>query len=364
MLNLLVKTLVFKFYEQHASLFLVICYLLFGAVEGSQIVSYQYALLISVCSSPLILGIVFTLWIIYAARCYLFVKQKLTLPSFLVSSELTKMPKPKQYVVWLKVYAFMFMPILGYAFIMVYVSALQNFWYSLIAILVGLIGLFTTLISLTFQETNYAFNSNKIQLKLRLIKIEKPFWSWPLFYLIHNQPVLFFACKLISLFAFKSVLWLFADVGADIRVFLTATLAVVLSHANLLFIWIKFDIAYLSFARSLPISLLKRIVSWLTVMLILLIPEFALLIWSTHFDVQKIGICILFCMASLFTLFTFVYLLRADMERYMKYILYFFFVSMFAILAAFYLVYSLAILLCSIVVLLKYYQKIELKELI
>ena len=363
MLKLLIKTIGVSFYEQHAGLFLVVCYLLFGAVEGSQLISYHFALLIAICSSPLVWLIVFLVWIVYAIKCYLFVRQKLALPTFSFAVEVTKIKVVKQNNVWLKVYIFMLMPILSYAVLILYISIQYHYFFSFFATLIGVLLLLVMLSFLTFKSNNYNFNPVKNWVSTSWIKINKPFWSWPLFYLFHQQPLMLFACKLISLLAFKSILWVFADVGNDIRVFLTAILAVVLSHAILIFNWVKFDAAYLSFVSSLKISSFKRVSYWLIVLMILLVPELTILTWLTRFDVTQILVAVVFCMSTLFTLFTLVYVLKADMERYMKFILFFFFITMLAILAGYYLIFSVVLLFVSILTFMVYYPKIDLKEI-
>lgn len=363
MLKFLIKTIGVSFYEQHAGLLLVVCYLLFGAVEGSQLISYHFALLISICSSPIVWLIIFLVWIVYAIKCYLFVKHKLALPTFNFAVEVTKLRVVKQHNIWLKVYAFMLMPILSYAALILYISIRYHYFFSLFATLIGILILLFALSFLTFKSNNYNFNPVKNWGNTRWIKINKPFWSWPLFYLFYEQPLMLFACKLVSLLTFKSILWVFADVGNDIRVFLMAMLAVVLSHAILIFNWVKFDATYLSFVRNLKISLFKRLTYWLIVLLILLIPELGLLTWLTRFDVTQIFMAVVFCMSTLFALFTLVYVLKANMERYMKHMLFFFFATMLAILAGYYLIFSIALLFVSILIFMVYYSKIDAKDI-
>ncbi|MES2652092.1 MAG: hypothetical protein V4663_10145 [Bacteroidota bacterium] len=364
MLKLLIKTIGVAFYEQHAGLFLVICYLLFGAVEGSQLISYHHALLIAICSSPIVWLVIFLLWIVYSIKCYLFVKQKLELPTFTFTTELSKIKKGSQLQIWLKVYVFMLMPILSYSLLILYISIRHHYFFSFFATLIGVMILFTALSFLTFKNTNYNFNPAKNWINAISFKINKPFWSWPLFYLFNEQPLMLFACKLTSLLAFKSILWVFADVGNDIRVFLTAMLAVVLSHAILIFNWAKFDATYLSFARSLNLTMLKRLSYWLIVLVILIIPELGLFAWLVGFDVIDVMLAALFCTATLFALFTLVYLLKVNMERYMKYLLFFFFITMLVILAGYYLAFSVGLLFSSILIFVNYYPKIDLKDLV
>ncbi|RYG17359.1 MAG: hypothetical protein EOO07_11270 [Chitinophagaceae bacterium] len=353
MLKLLHKTIGVAFFTQHAGLFLVICYLLFGAVEGSQLIPYHYALLMAICSSPLIWMIVFLLWVVYSVKCYLFVKQKLDLRNFTFSTELTKIKKNHQIRIWLKVYAFMLMPIIGYAVLMLVIAVRNQYIFSFFATLVGLTTLLISLSFLTFKSTNYNFNPKKNFVVQGLFELRKPFWSWPLFYLVHEQPLMLFACKFVSLLAFKAILWVFADLGNDIKVLLTAMLAVVLSHAVLLVNWVKFDVTYLSFVQSLPISIGRRLRYWLMVIFTVLVPELGLCAWTTHLNMPQIGGIMLFGTSTLFALFILVYLVKADMDRYVKYLLFFFFIAMLAILAGYYLLFSAALLLISMFVFLK-----------
>ncbi|MEJ5995827.1 hypothetical protein WG904_15465 [Pedobacter sp. Du54] len=363
MLKLLTRTIVFAFYEQHAGLFLVICYLLFGAVEGAQLISYHYALLIAICSSPLVLLLVFLVWIVYAIKCYLFVKQKLALPTFKFATDLTKLNIAPQHQIWLKVGAFMLMPILCHATLILYISIRHQYLFTFFVTITGLSGIFAVFSFLIVKTSTYNFSPGKTWLNAGLIKTKKPFWSWPLFYLFNEQPLMLFACKLVSLLAFKSILWMFADVGDDIRVFLTAMMAVVLSHAVLLVNWAKFDATFLSFARSLNFTTLKRLTYWLLVLFILLIPELSLLSWLTHFYVLRVGVATIFCLSTLFSLFVLVYLLKADMDRYMKYLLFFFFGTMLTILAGYYVIFSIGLGLIAVMVFIRYYPKLDLKEL-
>lgn len=363
MLKLLNKTIGLAFFAQHTGLFLVIGYLVFGAVEGSQLISYQYALVMAICSSPIIWLVVFLLWLAYSVKCYLFVNQKLDLPAHSFITSITKIKRNHQLLVWLKVYVFMLSPILLYSILILVVSLRNHYFFSFFATLIGLITLLVSLAFLTFRSTNYTINPKKNLFPRQLITVKKPFWAWPLFYLLNEQPLMFFACKLVSLFAFKSILWVFADVGDDIRVFLTAMLAVVLSHAVVVLNWVKFDATYLSFVRSLRITTFKRLGYWLMISLILLIPEFGLVAWLTHFNVLEIGLAVVFGMATLFSLITLVYLLKADMDRYIKYLLFFFFITMLAILAGFSLLFSVSLLLLSMLIFVTHYPKIDLKDL-
>ncbi len=364
MLAILNKTIGMSFYRQHVGLFLVAFYLLFGAVEGSQLISYHYAILMAVCSSPLVLAMLFVVWVLYAFKTLFFVKQQLLRESYAFVKEISRSPKQVQYRLWFKLYAFLLLPILGYALLVIFIAIKHQLYLSSIATIVGLSGLLIALTSYTFRLTNFAYKPpSVIWVNIPPVKLNRPFWLWPLFYLLQEQAVMLLVCKLVSMLFLKAILLLFADVGDDIRVYLTALLAVVLSHAILIFNLIKFDAAYCLFARSLAISKLRTLANWFLLLILLLVPEFGLLIWLTNFGVLQFTYEVLFCSATMLFLFVLVYLLKADMERYMKYLLFFFFVSMLMILAGYHLLYSSTLLACAAAVFLWKYPRMDLKEL-
>jgi hypothetical protein len=362
MLKLLVKTLGYDFYQQHAGLFLVVFYLLFGAVEGSQLISYHFALLKAICSSPVVWLLVLALWILYAIKCFLFIKRKFSLSSFLFIREVARVKLVQQHRVWIKIYAFMLLPILAYAAIMIYVSVRFSYYFTLFGTLVGIFSLLLIPTVLTVKNLNNDFKPVEKLSDIHILKIKKPFWSWPLFYLLNQQPLMLFACKIASLLSLKAILWVFADVGDDIRVLVIAAFAAMLSHAIIIFNLIKFDAFYLSFSRTLQHGILRKLGNWLVVLVVLLLPEIALLTWLLHFDLLPLLAIVVFCIAMIFSLLTMVYLLSANMERYLKFLLFFFFITMMAILFGYYFAFSLCLLIGILLIAVIYYPKIDLKD--
>lgn len=362
MLKLLIKTIGYDFYQQHAGLFLVVFYLLFGAVEGSQLISYHFALLKAICSSPIIWVLVFIVWTLYAIKCFLFIKQKSSLHSFFFIREIAKLKVIEQYKVWMRLYAFILIPILAYAILMMYIAIRFSYYFTLFATLIGFFLLLFLPTFLTVSGFNNDFKPVGKSFGSNIIKIKKPFWSWPLFYLLHQQPLMFFACKMVSILSLKAVLWIFADVGTDIRVLLIAMFAAILSHAVLIFHLIKFDAFYLSFARAIKYGIPQKLGNWLLILVVLLLPEIALLTWIIHFDLLQLLEIVIFCIAMLFSLLTMVYVLRGMIERYIKYLLFFFFITMLAILAGYYIVFSLSLLACSIAIIVRYFTKIDFRD--
>src|SRR5690606_38530098 len=113
----------------------------------------------------------------------------------------------------------------------------------------------------------YSLTFNFLKHENRYVKfnlqIKRPFFSWPIFYLFNEQLLMLLMCKIISAFLFKGVLLMFADVGNDMKVLLTALLAVIICHSALVLSLLKFETEQMYFVRSLPIKITKRLWNWL-----------------------------------------------------------------------------------------------------
>lgn len=363
MLKLLYRTIGLTFYQQHAGLFLVVFYLLFGAVEGSQLISYHTALLLAICSSPLVLLLVFGIWLLYALKCAFFVRQHLKQDHYGFTNNLTVLPQNKQLLVWVKVYAFLLLPILCYAGFLLLTALKHGFYFTFIAVTAQLSAMLFLLSYFTFRIHNYTFKPAKKWIVLPIVKIKRPFWTWPLFYLLNEQRLMLLLCKLVSFVFLKGMLWMFADVGPDIRVYLTAAMTVALSHAVLLLNLVKFEANYLAFAKGLPITVLKKLMQWLGVVALLILPEMIMFTQLLHFDLAKSLVILFYLASAMLCLLTLVYWLKANIDNYLKYLLFFFFVNMWAILAHQYLLLSLLLLGFALTGFLWKYKRLDLREI-
>lgn len=340
MLKLLNKTLVLTFYQQHAGLFLVVLYLLFGAVEGSQIVSYQKALLLGVCSSPSFLAIVFGIWLLYGLKCVHFMHKKQAQENYGFLQLLNSLSKKRQQQLWAYVYALCFAPILIYAILIVLMSISSGYHFSAIATLIFVPALVFIAAIYTYHQVSHQYNLSKTFLKLPSFKLPKPYWLWSLYHFLTEQKINLIVTKVMSFLFFKAILWAFADVGHDIKVYLTAMFAVVLSHAVLLFNMVKFEAGHLSFMVSLPIRQSTHVKYQIVTLLILIIPEILLYGWLVSFDLIFVLRALIFSLGSLLFLKALVIFLKADMESYMKWLLFYFFITMLAILGSYDIVLS------------------------
>ncbi|WP_432708509.1 hypothetical protein [Pedobacter sp.] len=361
MLRLLVKSLAKEFYQQHAGFFLVGIYLLFGIGGPGQVIGYQKALLLAGISSPIGMTIVSFSWFLYALKVYFFINQKLALTQFQFINETGKLARNIQLKLWLSLYAIILLPVIIYVFALVCVSVNYHFFYSLFCIIIVSFTLLFGLSFLSYQKVNTGFLTPERQRIHTGNMIKRPYFSWPLIHLVKDQPLMLLMCKLSSLVLFKAMLWMFADVGNDTRVLLVAILASVLCHAVLVFTLLRFEVTFLNFSKSLPISTFKHLSHWFLIFVTVLIPEWILLIISSQYKLHSIIHGFLFGLTSLFFLLTVLYIVKLNMGNYLKWLLFYFFIAMWAILGHKYFLFSIVVLSSCTIYYLASFHKTDLQ---
>lgn len=361
MLKLLINTVSKEFYQQHAGFFLVGIYMLFGIVEPSQLVSYQTALLLAGISSPIGMAVVFVSWLLYATKVHFFIKQKLASARYNFIKETAALEKKMQLKLWLRLYFAILLPVIIYVFLLIGLSVHHHFFMSIAFILIVFSLIIFGLSWLTYQSVTLGFLKKDRQPILVGLKVKKTFFSWPLFHLLKEQPLMLLMCKVLSFIFFKGMLWMFADVGNDMRVILVALLTSVLCHAVLVFTLLKFETEFLNFNKSLQISVFKRMLNWLLVFVIILIPEWIFLIMAARLNLYAIANGILFGIAGLSFLLTLLYIVRLNMDNYLKWLLFFFFIAMWSILGHYYLFFSLVLLGSCVLYYFIMFNRIDLK---
>lgn len=348
MLKLWTTTFGREFYIQHNGLFLFIFYMIFGAVEPGQLLSYHLSLLLAICSSAPVLAIFLLIFTLYAFKCWLFVRQKMQLPQYQFVHLSCIAAKDKQLLSWMGLYALLCAPVLLYIGLIICVALTHSFYWSILAICCYSLILLSITSLFSYRSVNYRYVSRRILIKLRLPSFKKPFWLWPVYYLFSRQTVMLLVCKVLSFLLFRGILWAFADVETDIRAYLIAMLASVLTHATLIATVVNHEQKNLSFLNSLPLSAAARLKQLLIFFVLLFIPELIMYIYVAAFNTYIILSGILFCLASLTTLRMLLYFLADDMDRYLKCIMIFFAAAMLAIIFSQFILFSLILLICSI----------------
>jgi len=363
MLKLLINSLAKDFYQRHAGFFLFGIYFLFGIPEPSQLIEYNKALLLAGISSPVGMAVVFISWVLYAAKAHLFINQKLRLHQYNFTKEIGSREKGVQLKLWLSFNSVILLPILIYVILLIILGLKFQFYSSVTSIIVVFLALFFVLAWLRFHSMTFDFLKQENKLFNIQFKIKRPFFSWPIHYLFNEQLLMLLLCKIISLFLFKGILWMFADVGDDIRVLLTALLASVICHSGLVINLLRFETEQLNFGRSLPIRISKRLRNWLLVFSIILLPEWVLFTVTAHYNLYSIANGLLFGLTGLFFLLTLLYLVKLNLDSYIKSLLFFFFITLYIILGHYYILYSLLMITFSLLFYVRIVNKIDFREI-
>jgi|GEM_PF-825038 len=363
MLSLLHKTLAREFYTQHAGLFLFLFYLIFGAVEPGQMLNYHKSLLMAISSAPLALLSCFLVWILYALKCILFVHKQQKQANHTFLNLLTTLSPGRQIKVWAKLYIILFLPVLVYIVLILMTSVYMKYYWNVPGIV-----LFTGFLISAAAFYNYRFNNNSFIQHKALIRIpfplfRKPEAIWPVFYVIQQQTMMFFVCKVLSFLLFKAMLWMFADIGPDVRVALFGLLAAILSHTVLVAMILKHEASCLSFTRSLPLLRRKALLNNLLVLLVLFIPELLFYFQTVDFQIIAMAQGLIFSLAGLFSFKMVLTSLRGNENNYLKFLLVMFAGSTVAILAHQVLYFSLSMSGLSIAYFCYSYYKTDYKDM-
>lgn len=319
--NVLLKVFANGFYRVHGGILFFLFLVLFGLVEPAQLLGYHMALMLAFITSPLMMSIVFGVWLLYTFKCWHYIAGQIYIvhQQFLFYSS-TAYSRQKQFNSWLVVQATVSLPVLVYGGLSVGVAVYHHYVLSAFCIAVYLIALIA--ISAWFYSclVNHLVDGSKQSVLLRFTKKwKKPYFSLYLYHVFNKLKVNYLVTKFLSYLIINGVFLMFADVSHDQRVAAIAMLAIALAHSILVFEERRFEEVYLIFSKNLPYSKTKLFSSFAAVYALLLIPEAAWLftrfapLMAVYLLAFGLGIILLFhCM---------LYPLGLDMEKYMTRVL-------------------------------------------
>lgn len=282
MLRLLLKTFAREFYSQHLGLFCFAFYILFGTVEGGQLLNYHLAMLNSISGSIPILFACCVLWLLYSLKCILFINKELALDTYRFIKVSAGATEKNQHLCWAGLYFVLFLPVLLYMAILV-VVALSNHNYLNAFIILLFSGMIVS--GATFYTYRRIIHSFSSRTKIRLISLanfQKPYWAWPLLYVWRRETLMFIICKVLSFVLFKGILWMFTHLGNDVRIAQIGLLAAIISHSMLITMLIRHEASNLAFTRSLPINRINELAKNILVLSVLFLPELILYTFTVH----------------------------------------------------------------------------------
>lgn len=330
--RILIKIFANGFYRVHAGLFMFVFLVMVGAVDPGQLLNYHKTLMLAFISSPLMLMMVFAVWLVYSIKTWHYTIGQLFAvnQTFLFYSS-TSFSKKQQVKDWMLAQAAMLLPVIAYGLIAVVVGVWHHYYITPIAILIYLALLswlgayiYTTLI-------NRQIDGGKQSLLLRWSsKWHKPFYSLFIYHVFDKMKVRYLITKAISYLIVNGVFLLFADVQHDIRVASIAMLGIAAAHMVIVFEERRFEETYLAFARGLPHTRLRLFGGFALAYLVLLLPEG---IWLfSRFNPLLAAELMLFGLSVVLLFHSLLYWMGLNMDRYLQYVLGLFMVLFWIIL--------------------------------
>ena len=351
------RVIVAQFYQQNSGLFLFIFFVMFGMVEGSQLINYHVSLMTGIIQSTAFLLIVFCSWILYIVKAIHFVTSTLGKPQNLFLFVLTSLSPTKQFLCLFLAHSLVHIPVGLYSIATVLVAFKQG--HPLIGVLI--IGFNIMLCSLASLVSVYMLNNPSSFYISPFIKIKFPkrktlIWFYFSF-ILNDVKLIFLVTKVFSYFVLLGFFQIPLD-HYENRIALMGLLIGITAHAVLIFEIRKWEDSYMSFTKNLPLTVAKRYIVLAFVYLVLIAPELFLLIMNKVHLLDLIG-TIVFGVGLLLFLQSLLYRLSMDMDKYIQYVLIVFLLSFALLLFKLYLILVLIYLIVSFQWYKKYFYTYE-----
>src|ERR1700744_3432633 len=235
--NILLKVFARGFYVAHAGILAVGFFVMFGMVEPGQLLNYHKTLMLAFVSNPLMMAVVFAIWLIYTIKGWHYVIGQISAVNqqFLFYSS-NAFEKRQQYTGWFITQLTVLLPILIYGLIAVGVGFAHHYYLIPVAVLIYLFLLCGISAVLYAGWVNKLIDGSRQSWLLALSsKWRKPWFSLFIYYIFDKQKVTWLVTKGLSWVLITGFFYLFADVKHDVRVAGIAILAVVTAHVKLIF---------------------------------------------------------------------------------------------------------------------------------
>jgi hypothetical protein len=319
--HILNRIFVRGFYQAHAGLFLFFFLVMVGAVEPGQLLGYHKTLMLAFISSPLMLLVVFAVWLLYTVKCWHYIIAQITSPTqhFLFYS-VSSFARKNQLQSWFIIQLSILLPVILYGLIAVGVGITYHLYLIPIIIVAYLVLLTATSAWLYTKVINRLVDNGNAPLLLRWVSgWKKPFFSLYIYQVLNRLKIPYTITKVLSWLIVTGVFQLFNDVSTDARVAGIAVLAIAVAHAVLVFEGQRFEQTYLSFARNYPYSYAQRYGYLLLTYLLLLLPESVWLF--SRFNLLLTIQLLLMALSMLMLLHTLIYYIGLNMDRYLQWVM-------------------------------------------
>lgn len=303
-----------------------------GTITPEKALVFNLIFMLSFASSPLMMLLVFLVWLLYTIKSWQFVTKQLVSAQhrFLYYSS-SSMPKSAQFKSWFIMQLFISIPLLVYGAFSIVVGIAYGH-YLIPAGIVLYLFLLNVLSALIYvQVLNRLNRDDGAVLWMNLTEgLSKPFSFLFLYELLHRKKTAFLLTKIISWGILTGVFLIFSDLKNDLRIGAIATLGVAMAHTFLCYQNHRFDQVYLAFSKNFPYSRNQIFLQMMGFYAVLLLPEAIWCFLKFNFG-TAIG-CYLLMFSFLLVFRTLLYRIGLQMNRYLPWIFSLFFIFFWSIM--------------------------------
>jgi hypothetical protein len=285
-IKLFYKSIVWDYYRQNTLFILVVILLGFGFLSGAE----HQAIIKSALQNPPILAYIFLLWLFHSLKTIFFVLRRFSEKKFrfLFAINLLNF--------WPRILVLIFLQFLLVQLTFLYALLMLNFaisWqYYSQALWILLFNIFMVVFgALVFENRLNKLPEKKLLINFTFLKFKRipsPFILFFHKYLINKQPILFLSSKVFSILTLVFAIWIYPTDDYDARLFSIIAVIIVASHLKIASDLISFESDNLKFYRNLPFSNWTRMLFLIAIYLILVLPEFFILIVNIPSDIPII----------------------------------------------------------------------------
>lgn len=366
--TVLIKIFVKGFYRVHSGIFLfffvtVLMYFFFIEVLNQthlppdQIVLYNLMLVLTLISSPVMVALVFIVWLGFTVRSWNYITGQMIMPSnqFLFYSS-TSFSKVNQFKSWFIAQLTISLPIIAYGLFFFVIGIIFDYYIIPVVILSYVLLLSAVSALIYVRHANKPINLNSKSILSRIVgNWSKPFFSLFLYHVFDKLKVTLIVTKLLSYGIIIGSFYLLADVNDNLRVAGIVILGIVTAHAILIYQSYRFEESYLSFSRNFPYSRAKIYSNWTVTFLLLTLPE-NIWILST-FDPEISFALVIFNLGTGMLFRNLLYIVTLDMRKFIYWVFFIFnLFFMIILLKLFWLLVPLNIIISIIIFDRTYYR--------
>jgi hypothetical protein len=311
--HVLVKLFAYRFYKAHSGLLLfffvtvVISFFFVNVLNETHLteedrIRHNLLLTLTFIESPTFTLFIFAAWLIFMIKSWSYTADQLRLPQhqFLFYS-LNAQSKKQRFSQWSAVQTIIALPLAIYALFALTIGLIYGHYLIPVIILCYIAILVVTGAAVCIRLDNTFIDHNTVPWTMNITRPwPKPFFTLPLYHLLHRQKITLLITKLLSASLLAAGVFLLPENMTDSRVIGILALGIATVHAFIVYQAYTFSNTYLIFWRNFPHTNTRRLALTIMTFLVLVLPELLWLLFHHtpwHFTlalVLIIGILILF----------------------------------------------------------------------